>query len=153
MAAALAAGADGVRVGTRFVAAQESDAHPAYRQALVDAGVDDTLLTTAYGQESGWPDAPHRVLKSAYEAAAATDDAQPQAQWRRDEHSEPTPVGRFQTPPPSRNHSGAIEAMAMYAGLSVADVSSIEQAGAIIRDMTQGAESLLRAAASQVVGP
>jgi NAD(P)H-dependent flavin oxidoreductase YrpB (nitropropane dioxygenase family) len=37
MAAALAAGADGVRVGTRFVATAESGSHPAYMQALVEA--------------------------------------------------------------------------------------------------------------------
>ena len=34
MAAALAAGADGVRVGTRFVAAEEAGVHPVYTEAL-----------------------------------------------------------------------------------------------------------------------
>src|SRR5207248_5682729 len=34
MAAALAAGASAVRVGTRFVAAVESEAHPHYKEAL-----------------------------------------------------------------------------------------------------------------------
>jgi hypothetical protein len=37
MAASLAAGADGVRVGTRFVASVEAEAHPEYVQALIDA--------------------------------------------------------------------------------------------------------------------
>ena len=37
VAAALAAGADGVRVGTRFVAATESGAHPEYVAALVES--------------------------------------------------------------------------------------------------------------------
>jgi NAD(P)H-dependent flavin oxidoreductase YrpB (nitropropane dioxygenase family) len=37
MAAALGAGAAGVRVGTRFVAATESEAHPAYVDALLAA--------------------------------------------------------------------------------------------------------------------
>ena len=37
-AAALAAGAHGVRVGTRFIAAAESDAHPAWIDALIGAG-------------------------------------------------------------------------------------------------------------------
>ena len=38
VAAALAAGADGVRVGTRFIAAAESDAHPAWIDAVIRAG-------------------------------------------------------------------------------------------------------------------
>ena len=35
VAAALAAGADGARVGTRFIAAAESDAHPAWVEAVI----------------------------------------------------------------------------------------------------------------------
>ncbi len=48
MAAALAAGAAAVRVGTRFVAAVESAAHPQYKQALVQARPEDTVLTEAF---------------------------------------------------------------------------------------------------------
>jgi NAD(P)H-dependent flavin oxidoreductase YrpB (nitropropane dioxygenase family) len=48
MAAALTAGADGVRVGTRFVATAESGSHPAYIQALVEASAADTVITTAF---------------------------------------------------------------------------------------------------------
>ena len=40
MAAALVAGADAVRVGTRFVAATESIAHPTYVNALIHSGAD-----------------------------------------------------------------------------------------------------------------
>jgi len=57
MAAALAAGASAVRVGTRFVAAQESDVHPAYIDALIRARAEDTVLTETFSV--GWPDAPH----------------------------------------------------------------------------------------------
>src|SRR5205823_5678448 len=46
MAAALVAGADAVRVGTRFLAATESIAHPIYIDALIRAGADDTVVTT-----------------------------------------------------------------------------------------------------------
>src|SRR5438270_122493 len=65
--AVLAAGADAARVGTRFVAAEEADTHPEYADALVKAGPEDTVLTTAFGVM--WPDAPHRVLKSSVDAA------------------------------------------------------------------------------------
>ena len=45
MAAAMALGASGVQVGTRFAATVESSAHMNYKQAVVDAGDNATLLT------------------------------------------------------------------------------------------------------------
>jgi len=44
MAAALALGADGVNMGTRFCATQEAPIHPNIKQALVDASERDTRL-------------------------------------------------------------------------------------------------------------
>jgi enoyl-[acyl-carrier protein] reductase II len=44
LAAALCLGAEGVAMGTRFIASEEnSDWHPAYRQALLDAGEGDDV--------------------------------------------------------------------------------------------------------------
>lgn len=45
--AALAMGASGVVVGTHFLVASELNAHPEYKQALVDASERDTALTMA----------------------------------------------------------------------------------------------------------
>lgn len=45
--AALALGAAGVSVGTRFLASEESDAHPRYKQAVVEAGETATAVTRA----------------------------------------------------------------------------------------------------------
>ena len=67
MAAALAAGADGVRVGTRFLAAPEAAAHPEYVAALIVSQAEDTIYTTAFSRS--FPDAPHRVLRSCVAAA------------------------------------------------------------------------------------
>jgi NAD(P)H-dependent flavin oxidoreductase YrpB (nitropropane dioxygenase family) len=55
--ARLAAGADAVVSGTRFLLSDESDAHPAYKERLLAAH--DTLLTELFG--AGWP-ASHRVV-------------------------------------------------------------------------------------------
>ncbi len=44
LAAALALGAAGVELGTRFVAVRESNAHPNYQQALLEAGETDTVI-------------------------------------------------------------------------------------------------------------
>jgi nitronate monooxygenase len=60
VAAALAAGAEAAVAGTRFLLADESRAHEAYRRRLLEA--DDTVLTELFGL--GWP-APHRVLRNA----------------------------------------------------------------------------------------
>jgi enoyl-[acyl-carrier protein] reductase II len=45
MLAALALGAEGVQIGTRFVASEESSAHPAFKQRVVDAKDGDTILS------------------------------------------------------------------------------------------------------------
>ncbi len=42
--AALALGAEGIEMGTRFVATRECLAHPNYKQALVEAGETDTVI-------------------------------------------------------------------------------------------------------------
>jgi NAD(P)H-dependent flavin oxidoreductase YrpB (nitropropane dioxygenase family) len=129
--AALAAGADAVRVGTRFVAAAESDAHPAYVAALVEASGTDTVITEAFGV--GWPNAPHRVLASAVARAEATTN---------------DPVGemdvpgqgvmavpRFGTAPPTTSTTGDIAAMALYAGLSVDGVHRVQGAAEIVAEL------------------
>ena len=45
MLAAMVLGADGVQVGSRFVASDEASSHPSFKQKVVEAGDGDTLLT------------------------------------------------------------------------------------------------------------
>ncbi len=45
MLAAMVLGADGVQVGSRFVASAESSAHPAFKQKILEAGDGGTLLS------------------------------------------------------------------------------------------------------------
>lgn len=59
MCAALALGASGVQVGTRFALTQESSAHAAYKQAVMDAGERATVLAL---KRIG----PARFLKNAF---------------------------------------------------------------------------------------
>lgn len=58
MAAALMLGADAIQVGTRFVVSHESNAHPRFKQAIVEAKDIDTVVT---GQITGHP---VRVLRN-----------------------------------------------------------------------------------------
>src|SRR6266702_1903174 len=59
LAAALALGADGVLLGTRFLATDEAPVEPAYKDAIVASGGDDTVVTTLSDSLSGrdWPGA------------------------------------------------------------------------------------------------
>ncbi|HET6571868.1 MAG TPA: nitronate monooxygenase [Solirubrobacterales bacterium] len=58
---ALDAGAAAAVAGTRFLASEESRAHPDYRRRLLAAR--ETILTELFG--AGWPAAPHRVIANA----------------------------------------------------------------------------------------
>lgn len=57
LAAALALGADGVVIGSRFVASDEALLSPAARNLVVNATGDDTIRTNAYdvARELSWP--------------------------------------------------------------------------------------------------
>jgi NAD(P)H-dependent flavin oxidoreductase YrpB (nitropropane dioxygenase family) len=66
LAAALALGADGVLLGTRFLATDEAPIHPAYKQAIVDSDGTDSVLTDIPDIVQGrdWPGATNRVLRN-----------------------------------------------------------------------------------------
>lgn len=139
MAAALASGADAVRVGTRFVAATESAAHPLYKDALVGAGAEDTVLTEAFSVM--WAGAPHRVLRSCVDAAQGF---QGELVGETEAGGVKLSLPRFGVPTPTRLTTGKIEAMALYAGESVGAVRGILPAAEIVRELVEGAEQLLR---------
>lgn len=130
--AVLAAGASAARVGTRFLAAEEADVHPAYLDALIGARAEDTVLTTTFSNM--WPDAPHRVLSSCVAAAAALDEDV----IGRTELGPglEAPVLRLSPPSPGRSTTGHVEAMAMYAGESVEHVRARMPAARIVADLT-----------------
>mgnify|MGYP001027964837 CR=1 FL=1 len=73
LAAALMLGADGVWVGTRFIATEEARATPGYKEALLRAREDSTVITRAYSGKT------MRVLKNKYTEwwESHTDELQP----------------------------------------------------------------------------
>jgi nitronate monooxygenase len=140
MAAMLAAGADGVRVGTRFVASEEAGMHPVYTDALIAARAEDTVYTLAF--HVGWPDAPHRVLKSSMAAAEDLDQEIVGKLIRIGgrEHA----VRRFSCAVPDLTATGRIGAMSLFAGQSVGGVKRVVPAREIIEELVTEAEDLLR---------
>jgi NAD(P)H-dependent flavin oxidoreductase YrpB (nitropropane dioxygenase family) len=140
LAAVLVAGASAARLGTRFLASRESDAHPDYVAAILAAKAEDTVLTEAFG--NGWPNAPHRVLRSA--VAAAERLAGDAGVMRIGEQA--IAVERFSALPPTRGTTGRVDAMALYAGESVANVDAVRSAAEIVGELCLGAERLLRGA-------
>ena len=139
VAAALAAGADGVRVGTRFVAAAEARLHPVYQRGLIDARARDSAYTRAFS--AGW-DAPHRVLRSAIAAAEALEGDVVGERVLGD--GTRVPVPRFSVSIPLDTTTGAVEAMSLWAGESVSGVTRVQPAAEIVRELAEGAERLLR---------
>jgi nitronate monooxygenase len=110
----ITAGADAVRVGTRFLACPECDTHPAYVQALIAAGAGDTVLTNHFDGDGHWP-AQVRVLRSSLEGAIR--------------------AGNRSTSPPSAMAEDPL-AMACYAGLSVEHVREVKPASEVVRELT-----------------
>jgi NAD(P)H-dependent flavin oxidoreductase YrpB (nitropropane dioxygenase family) len=147
---ALAAGAEAVVVGTRFLMAEESGAHPAYQQKLVQA--QGTILTELFG--AGWP-AAHRVV--ANEATRRWLGADPRGPgWLRLLHrvSAPvlsrTPPGlaqqavRFQRPwmpllmpvaPTSAHPASAVDSAPLYAGQGISRITDVRPAADIVGEL------------------
>ncbi len=73
LAAALSLGAEGAWVGTRFIATPEARAVPGYKDALIGAREDGTLISRAYSGK------PMRVLRNEFAEhfAAHPEDLQP----------------------------------------------------------------------------
>jgi nitronate monooxygenase len=148
---ALAAGADGVVVGTRFLLSEESDAHPEYKRRLL--GAQDTVLTELFG--AGWPAAPHRVIRNAAtERWLGGDDRGPG--WVRALHRASAPalsrlpismmqrVSGSQRPgmpllgpaaPTTGDPDSLLDAGPLYAGETVRRIGDVRPAGELVREL------------------
>jgi NAD(P)H-dependent flavin oxidoreductase YrpB (nitropropane dioxygenase family) len=140
IAAVLQAGAAGVRMGTRFIAAAESNAHPEYVEALIAAGAEDSVLTTLFEVDCPMCPATHRVVRSALKLAEGLPDRPLGEMEVSGSHY---PIPRFFGFPPTRQMTGRITAMACYAGQSVAAIHGVQPAGEIVAELVSGTENLL----------
>jgi NAD(P)H-dependent flavin oxidoreductase YrpB (nitropropane dioxygenase family) len=156
LVAALALGAEAVALGTRFLATPEANGHPLYKHKLVTATEADTVRTTLFGH--GWPDAPHRTLRTPFVEAWLGQEARGNAS-RPDEPvvgqteiaGQTIPVLRFMGFPPNAAATGDIECMDLLMGQSVGLVHEIKPAALIIRDLVEGARQIIEQRLSPTV--
>jgi nitronate monooxygenase len=143
LAAVLAAGAAGARIGTRFIATSESGAHPEYVLALLAAGPEGTEITDGFADCPMCATLPRaRVLRSAIAAVAAVaGDVVGTLPSGDGEQPIPPRAGL----PPHKQVNGRIDAMALYAGSGVEHVTAVRPAAEVVRELAEGAEALLRA--------
>lgn len=140
VAATMAAGADGVCLGTRFVCSEEANAAPLYQQLIVGADGDSTVLAQVF--DNGWPDAPHRVLRNStvrmWEAAG-----RPSAGRRPGEGDvvattpDGRPIARYFFAIPRPGMEGDLEALALYAGTGVGKIHEVAPAAALVDALTR----------------
>lgn len=148
LASMLVLGASGVMMGSRFVASNESRAHPAYKQALVAAGhADTTMVDNLF--DIGWQDAPHRVLRNStarrwQEAGSPLPGSRPGEGEIIATRPDGSSVPRYAASSPSQSFTGQIEAMALYAGQGIQGIHAVLPAATIVQRTVEEAEAALQ---------
>jgi nitronate monooxygenase len=148
VAAVLALGAEAAMIGTRFVCTLEAGAHPLYQERLLHASEKDTVRTILFGH--GWPNAPHRVLRTAFVDQWQGQEARAQ-ESRPDEPvigslslgGHEIPLLRFMGIPPNTATTGDIDKMALYAGQGVGLVREIKPAADVLRELVRETEEVI----------
>ena len=152
LAAALALGAAGAWIGTRFLASHEATIHPRYRERLLQASETDTVFLENLF-DVGWPNAPHRALRNqtveVWEAAGRPPTGKRPGEGEVIATSRSSgPIVRYQSYTPGADAEGDIDALSLWAGQSVGLVSRLQSAGDIVREIADQARLILRRLAS-----
>ena len=152
LAAALTLGASAVWLGTRFVMAAETAAHPRYRELLAGATERDTVHSSLF--DIGWPDAPHRTLRNstteAWEAAGRPPSGERPGEGDVLATADDDEVRRYASVSPRAELTGNIEALPLWAGQSVGLIDDIRPVAEIIRQLIDEAAAALRGATDTV---
>ena len=132
VAAALALGAAGAQLGTRFLLAREAATAPAYREALLHAFETDTVVTTSFTGR------PARSIRNRFFAELAG--------------TEPLPWPRQRAAASDLYHAalerGASDLHPLLAGQGLRGLRDGQPAAEIVDEIAEQAEAVLRALAS-----
>ncbi|EXC33398.1 putative nitronate monooxygenase [Morus notabilis] len=150
--AALALGAKGVCLGTRFLATEESYAHPIYKKKLIE--FERTEYTDIFGR-ARWPNAPHRVLQTPFfnewkSLSAHENETNQPVIGQSTIHGKEKEIHRFAGTVPNVTTTGDIESMAMYAGEGVGLIKEILPAGEVVKRLVEGALVLIQQKFSEI---
>jgi len=148
LAAALALGAAGVWIGTRFLLSREANVHPRYRDRLLRANENETVYLESLF-DVRWPDAPHRTLRNhtvdAWERAGRPPSGRRPSEGEVIATSRSSgPIVRYQSYTPQADAEGDIDALSLWAGQSVGLVSKVQSAGEIVQEIADEAHAILR---------
>jgi NAD(P)H-dependent flavin oxidoreductase YrpB (nitropropane dioxygenase family) len=135
LASALALGAEGVLLGTTFLATEECPLPDWYKQAIVDSDGHDTVVTTVADTYSGrdWPGAWGRVLRTPMIEEWL--GREPELRRRRAEVRAALDEAWDNAPP----YPGPV-----WAGQSAGLVDEVLPAGDVVRQIVADAEEILR---------
>jgi enoyl-[acyl-carrier protein] reductase II len=138
LASALTLGADGIWVGTRFIATPEAHTVDGYKEKLVSMAEDDTIVTRAYTGKTC------RVVRTSYAEEFEAAGGQP----------EPFPMQVFKSMEDGANHLGAegspegldIDREFMPAGQGAGGIEDLVPAAELVeRFVAEAEEALARA--------
>jgi enoyl-[acyl-carrier protein] reductase II len=132
--AALALGAQGAVIGTRFIATPEATAARQYREALVQAEQDETVRTRAYSGK------PLRALKNPYIAKLEADPKEMHPFPQQLMISSQRNVMAYWDP------EADPEATCFPAGQGVGAIHEIKPAGDVLRDIVRQVDAVLAGA-------
>jgi len=156
LAAALALGASGAWIGTRFLASHEAAIHPRYRELLLQANENDTVYLENFF-DIRWPNASHRTGRNktieVWEAAGCPPTGKRPGEGEVIGKSRSIgPIVRYQSYTPGADADGDIDAMALWAGQSVGLVSTVQSAGEIVCQIADEADAIIRRLALTALG-
>lgn len=151
IAAALALGAEGVWIGSRFLASAEADIHPGYQERVVAAGVTDTVRHSVFGFE--FPDAQVRGIRNGIVSEFEGRDRPPPYEGLdpteleqigvADLFGEKVPLSKFGGFPPTAAATGDLDQMSLLAGESVGMIDGVEPAAEIVGRLAAEAEQVI----------
>jgi nitronate monooxygenase len=138
IAAALALGADGVWLGTRFVASEEANIHNEYRTQVTETDVTETMKSELFDKR--WPEMAHRVIRnSTVEQWADADHPEPGYRPGETdivaEQSDGECIERYDEALATPGVTGDIEAMALFAGQSAGLTNGVRSAEDIVVEL------------------
>jgi len=147
IAAALALGAQGAWIGTRFLLAEEAPVHPDYRDHLLRAQAEDAVYARDLF-DVGWENAPHRALRNStrerWEAAGSpAPGARPGEGEAVASRADGAPIARYSSAMPVAGLSGDIKALSMWSGQGIGLVDRVQPAAEIVGDLVDETDAAI----------